>query len=84
MGIRPKYQSGSLRINGLEVIPLMELKRPRIDVTARISGLFRDTMPAVMQVMDKAVLLAAEQDEPDDLNFVLKHIQEDTKELEQQ
>ena len=38
MGIRPKYQSGSLRINGLEVIPLMELKRPRIDVTARISG----------------------------------------------
>lgn len=84
MGIRPKYQSGSLRINGLEVIPLMELKRPRIDVTARISGLFRDTMPSVMQVMDKAVLLAAEQDEPDDLNFVRKHIQEDTRELEQQ
>ena len=53
MGIRPKYQSGSLRINGLEVIPLMELKRPRIDVTARISGLFRDTMPSVMQVMDR-------------------------------
>ena len=84
MGIRPKYQSGSLRINGLEVIPLMELKRPRIDVTARISGLFRDTMPAVMQVMDKAVLLAAEQDEPEDLNFVRKHIQDDTRELEQQ
>lgn len=84
MGIRPKYQSGSLRINGLEVIPLMELKRPRIDVTARISGLFRDTMPSVMQVMDKSVLLAAEQDEPDDLNFVRKHIQEDSKELEQQ
>mgnify|MGYP000025486168 FL=1 len=62
----------------------MELKRPRIDVTARISGLFRDTMPSVMQVMDKAVLLAAEQDEPDDLNFVRKHIQEDTRELEQQ
>ena len=83
MGIRPKYQSGSQRINGLELIPLTELKRPRIDVTARISGLFRDTMPAVINVMDKAVLLAAAQDEPEDLNFVRKHVQTDAKELEQ-
>lgn len=83
MGIRPKYQSGSQRINGLELIPLTELKRPRIDVTARISGLFRDTMPTVINVMDKAVLLAAAQDEPEDLNFVRKHVQTDAKELEQ-
>ncbi len=83
MGIRPKYQSGSQRISGLELIPLTELKRPRIDVTARISGLFRDTMPAVINVMDKAVLLAAAQDEPEDLNFVRKHVQTDAKELEQ-
>ena len=82
MGIRPVWQSGSQRVNGLEVISLTELKRPRIDVTARISGLFRDTMPSVMQVMDKAVLLAAGLEEDEELNFVRKHIQNDSKELE--
>ena len=82
MGIRPQWQSGSQRVNGLEVIPLTELQRPRIDVTARISGLFRDTMPSVIQVMDKAVLLAAELDEDEELNFVRKHITQDSKELE--
>ncbi|WP_293729212.1 cobaltochelatase subunit CobN [uncultured Phascolarctobacterium sp.] len=82
LGIRPKYQSGSLRVNGLEVIPLTELKRPRIDVTARISGLFRDSMPSVINLLDKAVLLAAEQDEEPELNFVRKHIQADSQELQ--
>lgn len=82
MGICPVWQSGSQRVNGLEVISLTELKRPRIDVTARISGLFRDTMPSVMQVMDKAVLLAAGLEEDEELNFVRKHIQNDSKELE--
>ena len=82
MGIRPVWQSGSQRVNGLEVISLTELKRPRIDVTARISGLFRDTMPSVMQVMDKAVLLAAGLEEDEELNFVRKHIQNDSRELE--
>ncbi len=84
MGIKPKYQSGSLRVNGLEVIPLDELKRPRIDVTARISGLFRDSMPSIMNLLDKAVLLAADQDEDLDMNFVRKHIQEDSAELQEQ
>ena len=82
MGIRPVWQSGSQRVNGLEVMSLTELKRPRIDVTARISGLFRDTMPSVMQVMDKAVLLAAGLEEDEELNLVRKHIQNDSKELE--
>lgn len=83
LGIKPKYQSGSQRVNGLEVIPLTELQRPRIDVTARISGLFRDSMPAVMNLLDKAVLLAAAQDEDLSLNYVRKHVQEDSKELEE-
>ena len=84
MGIRPVWQSGSLRVNDLEVISLTELKRPRIDVTARISGLFRDTMPSVIQLMDKAVLLAAQQDEDEELNFVRKHIASDSAELEKE
>lgn len=83
LGIRPVYQRGSMRVRDLEVIPLSELKRPRIDVTARISGLFRDTMPNVMQLLDNAVLKAASLDEDVEMNFVRKHIVEDTKELEE-
>lgn len=83
LGIRPVYQRGSMRVRDLEVIPLSELKRPRIDVTARISGLFRDTMPNVMQLLDNAVLKAASLDENVEMNFVRKHIVEDTKELEE-
>ena len=79
LGVRPVWQKGSLRINGLEIIPLKELKRPRIDVTGRISGLFRDTLPQLAELMDDAVLLAASQDESDEDNFVRKHIKEDTK-----
>ena len=83
MGIKPKYQSGSMRISGLEVIPLAELKRPRIDVTARISGLFRDSMPSVAELLDKAVLLAASLDEKDEDNYVKKHITAESAELEE-
>lgn len=63
LGIKPVWQKGSLKVTGLEVIPLNELKRPRIDVTARISGLFRDTLPQISKLLDQAVMMAAEQDE---------------------
>lgn len=79
LGIRPVWQKGSLHVSGLEVIPLEELKRPRIDVTGRISGLFRDTLPQISELMDRAVLLAASQEEKDEDNFVRKHIREDAR-----
>ena len=60
----------------------MELKRPRIDVTARISGLFRDTMPSVMNLLDKAVLLVGELEEDEEQNYVRKHLLVDSLELE--
>lgn len=82
LGVRPQWQHGSQRVIGLEVIPLMELKRPRIDVTARISGLFRDTMPSVMELLDKAVLLVGELDEDIEQNYVRKHLLSDSQELE--
>ena len=82
LGIKPVWQKGSLRVTDLEVIPLEELKRPRIDVTARISGLFRDTLPHLAELMDKAVLMAAKLDESDDDNFVRKHIREDSEALQ--
>lgn len=82
LGVKPVWQKGSLRVTDLEVIPLDELKRPRIDVTARISGLFRDTLPHLAELMDKAVLMAAKLDESDDDNFVRKHIREDSEALQ--
>lgn len=85
LGLKPLYQSCSLRVKDVEVIPLAELKRPRIDVTARISGLFRDTMPSIVNLLDNAVLkVAGLADEPLDMNYVRKHIVEDSRELEEQ
>src|SRR6185295_10736714 len=45
LGVRPRWQSQSRRVAGIDVIPLEELKRPRIDVVVRISGFFRDAFP---------------------------------------
>lgn len=83
MGIRPIWEPGSLYVKRLEPIHLSELQRPRIDVTARISGLFRDTMPAVVSLMDRAVLLVASLAENDEDNYVRKHISEDCQVMEE-
>lgn len=77
MGVRPIWQAGSSRVVGLEVIPLDELKRPRVDVTGRISGLIRDMMPNLIKWLDKAVLLVSELDEAPEDNYIKKHIDQD-------
>ena len=82
LGVRPVWQKGSLRVAGLEIIPLEELKRPRIDVTARISGLFRDTLPQLAELMDEAVMMVAAQEESEADNFVRRHIREDSEALQ--
>ena len=84
LGVRPVWQRGSQRVVDLEVIPIEELKRPRIDVTARISGLFRDSMPMAIEWMDKAVELVANLDESPEINYVRKHMQEDVQKMEQE
>merc|ERR1719327_2653700 len=61
------------RVNKLEVIPLEELGRPRVDVVVNCSGVFRDLFVNQMNLLDRAVKLAAEQDEPLEMNFVRKH-----------
>lgn len=78
LGVRPVWQRGSQRVVDLEVIPLAELKRPRIDVTARIGGLFRDTMPMAVKWMDKAVSMVANLEESSDVNYVRKHVLADS------
>jgi cobaltochelatase CobN len=77
MGVRPTWNEESLRVTGLEIIPLEELGRPRIDVTVRISGFFRDAFPNLISLMDDTVRAVAALDEPDDMNLVKKHAQEE-------
>ena len=68
LGVRPVWQSESQRLIGTEVLSLEELGRPRVDVTCRISGFFRDAFPHVLGVIDDAVRRVAEQDEPPEQN----------------
>jgi cobaltochelatase CobN len=77
LGVRPVWDEASRRVIDLEVIPLAELGRPRIDVTVRISGFFRDAFPHVVTMLDDAVRLVAALDEPDEDNYVRAHVQAD-------
>ncbi|MEO9330103.1 cobaltochelatase subunit CobN [Gordonia aurantiaca] len=76
LGVMPVWDEMSRRVVDLELIDLAELGRPRIDVTVRISGFFRDAFPHVVAMLDDAVALAAAADEPDDQNFVAAHVRE--------
>ncbi len=73
LGVRPVWQVENRQVSGVEIIPLEELKRPRIDVTTRISGFFRDAFPQLIDLIDDAVNAVIILDEPLTQNFVRKH-----------
>ena len=73
LGVRPVWDDASRRVVNLEAMSLDELGRPRIDVTVRISGFFRDAFPHVVTMLDDAVQLVAGLDEPDEANYVRAH-----------
>jgi cobaltochelatase CobN len=73
LGCEPTWDDASRRVTGFAVVPLAELGRPRIDVTVRISGFFRDAFPHVVGLLDDAVSAVAALDEPPELNFVRAH-----------
>jgi cobaltochelatase CobN len=77
LGVRPIWQPESRRVMGLEPIPLAELGHPRIDVTVRISGFFRDAFPNLINLLDQAVEMVAALDESPEENLVVKHLRED-------
>jgi cobaltochelatase CobN len=77
LGVRPAWDEASRRVTALEPVPLAELGRPRIDVTVRISGFFRDAFPHVVAMLDDAVRLVAGLDEPDADNHVRAHVRAD-------
>lgn len=80
LGVRPVWDEASRRVSTLEVISLEELGRPRIDVTVRISGFFRDAFPHVLALLDDAVRLVAGLDEPGEANYVRAHAEADLAE----
>jgi cobaltochelatase CobN len=80
LGVRPVWDDASRRVVDLESISLAELGRPRIDVTVRISGFFRDAFPHVVAMLDDAVRLVAGLDEPDEDNYVRAHTRTDLAE----
>ncbi|QVQ51885.1 cobaltochelatase subunit CobN [Spiractinospora alimapuensis] len=73
LGVRPLWDDASRRVTGFEVVPVEELGRPRVDVTLRISGFFRDAFPHVLALIDDAITAVAELDEPGEENFPRAH-----------
>jgi cobaltochelatase CobN len=68
LGVRPVWDGPSRRLVDLELIPLTQLGRPRVDVTVRISGLFRDAFPQLVSWLNRATTLVAAADEPESDN----------------
>ncbi|VAX32193.1 Aerobic cobaltochelatase CobN subunit [hydrothermal vent metagenome] len=81
MGVRPVWNSRNGRIEGLEIIPVGELKFPRVDVTFRTSGFFRDSFPNLMELLDEAVAMVTALEEPVGKNFLRKHVLTEAEEL---
>jgi magnesium chelatase subunit H len=75
LGVRP-VRDALNRTTSVEPISLTELGRPRIDVVMTVSGIFRDLFSPTVQLLDKAVRLVAQLDEPLELNYVRKHVME--------
>ncbi len=81
LGLKPLWLGGSDRVIGFEPIDPETLGRPRIDVTLRITGLFRDTFPNLIERIEDAVNYVAALDEPCELNYIKKHVERDMQAL---
>jgi len=77
IGAKPQWDPGSLRVSGYEIIPLAKLGRPRVDVTLRISGFFRDAFPAQIALFDKAIRAIGALDEPEEMNPIAARMRTD-------
>lgn len=68
MGVKPQWDAANRRVTGFEIIPHTALGRPRVDVTLRVSGFFRDAFPQLISLVDSAARAVMELDEPKDIN----------------
>ncbi len=81
LGVRPQWEQASGRVIGFEVLPVSVLGRPRIDVTFRISGFFRDAFPAQVDLLDSAIRAVAALDEPEAENPLAARVARDAAAL---
>ncbi len=77
LGVKPVWSKAGSQVVDLEVVPLEELERPRVDVTVNITGLFRDTFPNLIDMIDDAVNLVADLDEDDEDNALAANLRKD-------
>ncbi len=82
IGARPVWDRSSWRVTGFDIVPIAALGRPRVDVTLRISGFFRDAFPLQIELFDKAVRAIGALDEPADDNPIAARMAEEMRELE--
>lgn len=82
MGVRPVWATGSQRVDDFEILPLSLLDRPRVDVTLRVSGFFRDAFANLIRLFDAAVQAVAALDEPDDLNPLAAKVRSEREQLQ--
>jgi cobaltochelatase CobN len=83
LGVRPQWEAVSGRVTGFEILPLSVLDRPRVDVTVRISGFFRDAFPYQVDLIDSAVRAVAELEEPAEYNPIAARVADDARGLEE-
>ena len=81
MGARPTWDTATGRVTGFEIMPASVLDRPRVDVTLRVSGFFRDAFPAQIDLVDSAARAIAELDEPEDINPLAARVRQDAEKL---
>jgi len=81
MGVKPTWETASRRLTGFEILPLSVLDRPRVDVTLRVSGFFRDAFPAQIDLVDSAARAVAALDEPPEQNPLAAQVAEDKARL---
>lgn len=82
MGVRPTWDAASRRVTGFEILPLDLLDRPRVDVTLRVSGFFRDAFPSLLDLFDSAARAVAALDEPANRNPLAARVREERERLE--
>jgi cobaltochelatase CobN len=84
MGVRPVWEASSGRVTGFEILPPAVLDRPRVDVTLRVSGFFRDAFPGLIDLVDAAARAVAALDEPPETNPLAARVAADRHALETQ
>jgi cobaltochelatase CobN len=82
LGVRPVWEGASGRVTGFEILPAGVLDRPRVDVTLRISGFFRDAFPGLIDLFDSATRAVAALDEPAQINPLAARVAADRQALE--